>query len=189
MEFISTREDLRERLADWRAAGEHIALVPTAGQLHEGHVSLVETARAHAERVVVSIFASPMSDADDDEQAEIQRALERDQRRLRRAKADLIFAPDLDAMYPFGITNATIINVPMPSESIGGNYPPEHFTGIATVIGRLLALIQPDVAVLGQRDYEQQLVVRRMVEDLGLPTRIVSSRWAPTPSARTLPAT
>jgi len=175
LEIISNREDLRERLADWRTAGEHIALVPTAGHLHEGHVSLVDTAKQHAERVVVSIFANPEPDAESVEQTGVQPALERDQLRLRRAKADLIFAPDLATMYPFGIESATTINVPMPNEGVGGRYPQGHFSGMTTVIGRLLALVQPDVVVLGQKDYEQQLVVRRMVEDIGLPIRIVSA--------------
>jgi len=174
MDVISTAEALRAKLSDWRAAGDHIALVPTMGNLHEGHLSLVSIAREHAERVVVSIFVNPTQFAADEDFDDYPRTLERDKRRLKRAKADLIFAPDIDTMYPFGIDNATSVSVPVITRELCGSFRPGHFDGVTTVVSRLFSLVQPDVAVFGQKDYQQQLVIRRMTEDLNLPIQIVS---------------
>jgi pantoate--beta-alanine ligase len=173
MQVVSTAEALREQLADWRDAGDHIALVPTMGNLHEGHLSLVRIAREHAERVVVSIFINPTQFADDEDYEDYPRSLERDKRRLMLAKADLIFAPDVDTMYPFGIDNATSVTVPVLTGELCGTFRPGHFDGVTTVVSRLFSLVQPDVAVFGQKDFQQQLVIRRMIEDLRLPIRMI----------------
>ncbi len=174
MQIVSTTEELREQLSDWRHAGDHVALVPTMGNLHEGHLSLVRLAHEHAERVVVSIFVNPTQFAEGEDLANYPRTLERDKRRLTRAKADLIFVPDDDTLYPFGIDNATSVTVPVLTDDLCGSVRPGHFDGVTTVVSRLFMLIQPDVAIFGQKDYQQQLVIRRMAADLNMPTEIVS---------------
>ena len=173
MQEVSTTEALREQLADWRQAGDHIAFVPTMGSLHEGHLSLVKIAREHAERVVVSVFVDPRQFADGEDFGEYPRTLERDRRRLKRVNADLLFVPEVETIYPFGIDGATSVTVPALTDELCGAFRPGHFDGITTVISRLFGLVQPDVAVFGQKDYQQQLVIQRMAQDLHWPIRII----------------
>lgn len=175
MRVVHNKEDLREQIADWRHHDDHIALVPTMGNLHAGHISLVELAREHAERVVVSIFVNPTQFGKDEDFEKYPRTLELDKRRLKAASADLIFAPDVATMYPFGIENATIVSVPRLTENFCGASRPGHFDGVTSVVARLFALVQPDVAVFGQKDYQQQLVIRHMAADLSLPITIISA--------------
>ena len=169
-----TRQELAEQIAEWRQNDEHIALVPTMGSLHAGHLSLVELAREHAERVVVSIFVNPTQFGKDEDYDEYPRTLELDKRRLKTAAADMIFAPDVETLYPFGLDKATTVSVPGLTENFCGATRPGHFDGVTTVVARLFAIVQPDVAVFGQKDYQQQLVIRRMAEDLGLPVSIIT---------------
>lgn len=171
---VSTSEALREQLVDWRHSGEHIALVPTMGNLHDGHLSLVSLAREHAERVVVSIFVNPTQFGETDDFDQYPRTLERDKRRLKRVKADLLFVPDVETMYPFGIDNATSVTVPVITAEFCGVFRPGHFDGVTSVVSRLFNIVQPDVAIFGQKDFQQQLVIRRLVDDLRLPLQIVS---------------
>ena len=173
MQEISTTEALREQLSEWRHSGDHIALVPTMGSLHDGHLSLVTLARNHAERVVVSIFVNPTQFGEGEDFEEYPRSLERDKRRLTRLHTDLLFVPDVETMYPFGIDNATSVTVPVLTDELCGSFRPGHFDGVTSVVSRLFSLVQPDVAVFGQKDYQQQLVVRRLVEDLSLPIEII----------------
>jgi len=174
LQEVSTTEALREQLSEWRHSGDHIALVPTMGNLHDGHLSLVSLARQHAERVVVSVFVNPTQFAAGDDFECYPRSLERDQRRLKRLQTDLLFVPDVETMYPFGIDNATSVTVPVLTDELCGSFRPGHFDGVTSVVSRLFSLVQPDVAVFGQKDYQQQLVIRRMVEDLSLPIEIIS---------------
>ena len=169
-----TKQELAELIAEWRHNDEHIALVPTMGSLHAGHLSLVELAREHAERVVVSIFVNPTQFGKDEDYDEYPRTLERDKRRLKTSAADMIFAPDVETLYPFGPDKATTVSVPGLTENFCGATRPGHFDGVTTVVARLFAIVQPDVAVFGQKDYQQQLVIRRMAEDLGLPISIIT---------------
>ncbi|MEE8221094.1 MAG: pantoate--beta-alanine ligase [Woeseiaceae bacterium] len=171
---VSTSEALREQLVDWRHSGEHIALVPTMGNLHDGHLGLVSLAREHAERVVVSIFVNPTQFGEGDDFDQYPRTLERDRRRLKTVKADLLFVPDEETMYPFGIDNATSVTVPVITAEFCGVFRPGHFDGVTSVVSRLFSLVQPDVAIFGQKDFQQQLVIRRLVDDLQLPIQIVS---------------
>lgn len=173
MKAIGDVKVLREQLADWRHSGEHIALVPTMGNLHDGHMSLVKIAREHAERVVVSVFVNPTHFANSGDFDGYPRTLERDKRRLKQAKSDLIFAPDTDTIYPFGVDNATSVTVPALTNDLCGALRPGHFDGVTTVVSRLFSIVQPDVAVFGQKDYQQQLVIRRMAIDLSLPIQII----------------
>lgn len=174
MQVISTTEALREQLSEWRHSGDHIALVPTMGNLHEGHLSLISLARKHAERVVVSIFVNPTQFGEGEDFEDYPRSLERDTRRLQRLNTDLLFVPDVETIYPFGIDNATSVTVPVLTDDLCGSYRPGHFDGVTSVVSRLFSLVQPDVAVFGQKDYQQQMLIRRLSEDLSLPIEIVT---------------
>lgn len=175
MIVVSDSEHLREALGDWRHGGAHIALVATMGNLHDGHLSLVTLARKHAERVVVSIFVNPTQFAEDEDFERYPRTLERDKRMLRKVKPDLLFVPDVDTIYPFGLDNATSVTVPVLTADFCGAFRPGHFDGVTSVVARLFSIVQPDVAVFGLKDYQQQLVIRRLVADLRLPIEIVSA--------------
>lgn len=175
MQVIRSKEELKETLIGWRHHDEHVALVPTMGNLHQGHVSLVDLAREHAERVVVTVYVNPTQFGAGEDFEEYPRTLERDTRRLRKVRADVLFVPDDATVYPFGLDVATIISVPGLTENFCGASRPGHFDGVTTVVARLFALVQPDVAVFGQKDYQQQLVIRHMTEDLSLPMRIITA--------------
>lgn len=175
MIVVSDSESLRESLGDWRRSGEHIALVATMGNLHEGHLSLVTLAREHAERVVVSIFVNPTQFSEGEDFEQYPRTLGRDKRLLKKVKADLLFVPDVDTMYPFGLENATSVTVPVLTVDFCGAFRPGHFDGVTSIVSRLFSIVQPDVAIFGQKDFQQQLVIRRLVEDLRLPLQIVSA--------------
>lgn len=171
---IESLEELREQLQDWRTGGDHIAFVPTMGNLHEGHLSLVRLARAHGERVVVSIFVNPTQFAAGEDFAVYPRTLERDKRRLSRAKADVLFCPSAEEVYPYGTAQATIVHVPEIGSEFCGSARPGHFDGVTSVVMRLFAMVQPDAAVFGQKDYQQQLIIKRMVSDLNLPIQVAT---------------
>ncbi len=176
MQVSSSKEEMQEYIQEWRHNDEHIALVPTLGNLHSGHISLIEQARRHAERVVVSVYVNPTQFGDEEDFEDYPRTLERDTRRLKQIGADVLFVPADETVYPFGHECATVVSVPGLTENFCGASRPGHFDGVTTVIARLFALVQPDVAVFGQKDYQQQLVIRYMAEDLGLPIRIISAK-------------
>ncbi len=173
MEVISSIDALRERLADWRHEGDHIALVPTLGNLHDGHLSLVEIAREHAERVVVSIFVDPLQFSKQEDFDNFPRALERDKRWLKRVNADLIFLPEVETIYPFGTDSATSVTVPALTDDVHASQMLGQFDDATNIIMRLFSLMQPDAAVFGQKDYQQQLAVARMVLDLNMPINVI----------------
>jgi pantoate--beta-alanine ligase len=175
MKVIASKDELHEQLEEWRHAGEHVAIVPTMGNLHAGHISLVDFARENAERVVVTVFVNPTQFGEGEDFESYPRTLKKDSRKLKKAGVDVLFAPDADTVYPFGLDDATRITVPGITEHLCGSFRPGHFDGVTTVVARLFALVQPYVAVFGQKDYQQQLVIRRMVEDLNLPVRVVTA--------------
>jgi pantoate--beta-alanine ligase len=175
MQVITTREELHEVHESWRHHAEHIALVPTMGNLHAGHLSLVELASQHAERVVVTVFVNPTQFGLGEDFEEYPRTLKRDTQRLKKLDADVLFTPDVETVYPFGIDKATVVSVPGLTRNFCGASRPGHFDGVTTVVARLFALVQPDVAVFGQKDYQQQLVIRHMTADLSLPIRIITA--------------
>ena len=175
MEVIEDKDELRELHAAWRRDGEHVAIVPTMGNLHAGHLSLVELAAENAERVVVTIFVNPTQFGEGEDFQDYPRTLDRDTRRLRTLKADVLFVPSVDTVYPFGIEDATLISVPRLTQYFCGASRPGHFDGVTSVVARLFSLVQPDVAVFGQKDYQQQLVIRHMTADLNLPIRIITA--------------
>ena len=136
MQVVHNKQELAEQLAEWRQQGDHVALVPTMGSLHAGHLSLVTLAREHAERVVVSIFVNPTQFGQGEDFEKYPRTLERDKRRLKNSGADLIFAPDVETMYPFGIENATMVSVPHLTANFCGASRPGHFDGVTTVVSQ-----------------------------------------------------
>lgn len=163
---------LREQIRAWRDDGDHIVFVPTMGNLHEGHVSLMQKAREHGERVVASIFVNPTQFGENEDFSSYPRTLERDCQQLRRAGVDLVFAPDEKTVYPLGSKNATQIHVPGVTRKFDGKHRPGHFDGVATVVCRLFSMVSPDVALFGQKDYQQLMVIRQMVKDLSMPIRV-----------------
>lgn len=175
MQIVTGKEELRELLDEWRQQGEHIALVATMGNLHAGHISLVDLAREHAERVVVTVYVNPTQFGEDEDFSEYPRTLERDTMRMKKIGADILYVPDDESVYPFGHDCATVVSVPGLTENFCGASRPGHFDGVTTVVARLFACVQPDVAVFGQKDYQQQLVIRYMTKDLGLPIRIITA--------------
>ena len=175
MQVVNTREELRELRESWRHHDDHVALVPTMGNLHAGHLSLVDLARRHAERVVVTVFVNPTQFGEGEDFEDYPRTLKRDTQRLKKLDADALFTPDVDTVYPFGIDKATVVSVPGLTRNFCGASRPGHFDGVTTVVARLFALVQPDVAVFGQKDYQQQLVIRHMTADLSLPIRIITA--------------
>lgn len=175
MRVTDSKADLLDQLREWRQDDEHVAIVPTMGNLHVGHIKLIDIAREHAERVVVTVFVNPSQFGEGEDFKEYPRTLERDTRRLRKVSADLLFTPDVTTVYPFGVDNATLVSVPGITENFCGAFRPGHFDGVTSVVARLFSMVQPDVAVFGQKDYQQQLVIRRMVEDLSLPVNIVTA--------------
>ncbi len=167
---IATLSDLRSHVARWRAAGETVALVPTMGALHEGHLALVAEARTLARRVVVSIFVNPTQFGPSEDFSVYPRDLAADLAALARAEADAAWTPDVAAMYPPGF--ATRIEVAGLTDGLCGPLRPGHFSGVATVVTKLLAQVGPDVALFGQKDFQQLRVIQQVVADLDLPVRI-----------------
>jgi len=173
LKTIRTVKKLRTELANLRVRGGRIALVPTMGNLHAGHLALVAEARALADHVVASIFVNPTQFGPGEDFATYPRTLERDRRQLAAAGADLLFAPSVEEIYPDGSTDGTVVCVPRLSTILCGASRPGHFAGVASVVTRLFNIVQPDVAVFGEKDYQQLLVIRRLQADLHLPIRIV----------------
>jgi len=170
---IRNKAALHKQLAEWRHARERVAVVLTMGNLHAGHLSLVHLAQKNAERIVVTLFVNPTQFGDGEDFEAYPRSLKRDTRSLEEARADVLFIPEIDTIYPFGIENATRVSVPGLTEIFCGSRRPGHFDGVTSVVMRLFSIVQPDVAVFGQKDYQQQLIIRRMVEDLSLPIQII----------------
>jgi pantoate--beta-alanine ligase len=169
-EIVTTVGQLRARIADWRRGGARIGLVPTMGALHEGHLSLVRETGKRCARTVVSIFVNPTQFAPHEDFDRYPRMLEEDCGKLA-GLADLVFAPSVAEMYPEGF--ATRIEVGGPALGLESDSRPHFFSGVATVVAKLLIAAMPDVATFGEKDYQQLLVVRRLTADLGLPIKIL----------------
>jgi pantoate--beta-alanine ligase len=170
-ETVATIAALRTRIAAWRSEGLHIGLVPTMGALHEGHLSLVREARARADRVIVSVFVNPTQFAPHEDFDRYPRKLDDDRDMLAgTGVAPLIFAPCVEEMYPQGF--ATRIEIAGPALGLETDFRPHFFAGVATVVAKLLLAAMPDLALFGEKDYQQLLVVRRLARDLGLPVEV-----------------
>ena len=181
MERVETAGALRAAVARHRREGARIGFVPTMGNLHEGHLSLVDEAKRRAARVVASVFVNPTQFGPNEDYARYPRTLEADAAALAARGCDLLFAPSVDAMYPNGVRDAVRVEVPALTGVLEGELRPGHFDGVASVVTRLFNLVQPDVAVFGRKDYQQLLVVRRLVEDLSIPVEVVGVATAREP--------
>jgi pantoate--beta-alanine ligase len=175
MQILYHISKLRTQLAAWRQAGERIALVPTMGNLHQGHIHLVEIARTLADRSVTSIFVNPMQFGPQEDFNSYPRTLKEDSLKLTQAGLDLLFAPAVAEIYPHGLENMTRVEVPGLSGILCGASRPIHFSGVATVVTKLFNMVQPDVAVFGEKDWQQLLVIRRMTVDLNMPVAVVGA--------------
>ncbi|MEO8316566.1 MAG: pantoate--beta-alanine ligase [Pseudomonadota bacterium] len=165
---------LREQVRQWRADGARIGLVPTMGSLHEGHMSLLEAARLRADRVISSVFVNPLQFGPGEDFERYPRSPEDDQRLLVDAGCDLLFMPAVKEIYPEG-PSATRVTVKSLSDILCGAVRPGHFDGVATVVAKLFGIVQPDLAVFGEKDYQQLAIIRRMCADLDLPVEIVGA--------------
>ncbi len=175
MDVVTTVAGVRARVRSWRAAGLRIALVPTMGNLHAGHMSLLAAAAEHAERVIVSIFVNPLQFGPAEDFAAYPRTLEDDQRLLNEGRCDLLFAPTVEQLYPDGGTQPTLITVRGLSSELCGQFRPGHFDGVTTVVAKLFNIVTPDVAVFGEKDIQQFVLIRRMASDLQLPVEVIGA--------------
>lgn len=172
MNIVEQLNDLRNQVRAWRTAGERVGFVPTMGNLHEGHITLVREALQRVPRVVVSIFVNPLQFGPTEDLAAYPRTPEQDQARLAEAGCHLLFAPSVATMYPNGQAVQTRVEVPGLSDILCGASRPGHFIGVATVVCKLFNMVQPDLALFGEKDFQQLLVIRRMVADLAMPVEV-----------------
>lgn len=164
---------IRTQVRQWKQAGETVAFVPTMGNLHQGHITLVTEALKRADHVVVSIFVNPMQFGQNEDLDAYPRTLAADQAALEAADAELLFTPTPAIIYPKGMDKQTFVEVPGLSEELCGASRPGHFRGVATIVCKLFNIVQPDVALFGKKDFQQLMVIKAMVEDLSLPIEIV----------------
>jgi pantoate--beta-alanine ligase len=175
VDIVVDAAELRSRLRAWRRDGARIGFVPTMGNLHAGHYSLVSMARARADRVVASVFVNPTQFGPREDFASYPRTPEQDREGLRAHGCDLLFMPQVEDVYPYGTQAGARVDVPVVSDPLEGVFRPGHFIGVATVVAKLFNFAQPDLAVFGQKDYQQLLVIRRLVRDLAWPIDIVAA--------------
>ena len=175
MNTVHTVVQLRAALSRARQENKRIGLVPTMGNLHDGHLALVEMARQRTDYVVVSIFVNPLQFGPNEDLDSYPRTLAEDQSRLLDAGAHLVFAPSVNEMYPHGMEGHTLVSVPGVSEGLCGASRPGHFDGVSTVVTKLLNMVQPDIAVFGEKDFQQLAVIRKMAHDLCLPVQIMGA--------------
>lgn len=171
--IVSNIQVLREEIAELRAQKKTVALVPTMGALHEGHLSLIDFAKEHAEKTVCSIYVNPTQFAPDEDLDAYPRPLVEDIRALEGKLTDFVFTPTDDEMYPDGFS--TKVSVSGLTSALCGKSRPDHFDGVATIVTKLLLMVQPDIAILGEKDYQQLLVIRRFVADLNIPVEILGA--------------
>ena len=175
MRTLNRIADLRALVQGWRMAGETIAFVPTMGNLHAGHASLLAAAHHHGRRVVASVFVNPLQFGPTEDYAAYPRTPDEDAALLAAQGVDALLLPTVEEMYPRGIVTSTLVDVPGISDILCGAFRPGHFRGVATVVVKLLNLVQPDTAIFGEKDYQQLTIICRAVEDLCLPVRIVGA--------------
>ncbi|HWM70216.1 MAG TPA: pantoate--beta-alanine ligase [Steroidobacteraceae bacterium] len=175
METVTTIAAVRERVRAWHREGLRVAFVPTMGNLHPGHVSLIEAARRHGDRFIASIFVNPMQFGPNEDFAHYPRTPTQDERMLAVAGCNLMFMPDVAEIYPNGSERATRIDVPGLSRILCGEFRPGHFEGVATIVAKLFHIVEPDVAVFGEKDFQQLTVIRRMVADLCISVQVIGA--------------
>ncbi|EJB1698924.1 pantoate--beta-alanine ligase [Shigella flexneri] len=173
MLIIETPPLLRQQIRRLRMEGKRVALVPTMGNLHNGHMKLVDEAKARADVVVVSIFVNPMQFDRPEDLARYPRTLQEDCEKLNKRKVDLVFAPSVKEIYPNGTETHTYVDVPGLSTMLEGASRPGHFRGVSTIVSKLFNLVQPDIACFGEKDFQQLALIRKMVADMGFDIEIV----------------
>lgn len=173
MLIIETLPLLRRQIRRLRMEGKRVALVPTMGNLHDGHMKLVDEAKARADVVVVSIFVNPMQFDRPEDLARYPRTLQEDCEKLNKRKVDLVFAPSVKEIYPNGTETHTYVDVPGLSTMLEGASRPGHFRGVSTIVSKLFNLVQPDIACFGEKDFQQLALIRKMVADMGFDIEIV----------------
>ncbi len=173
MFIIARPSELRDRVRQWRHNGERIAFVPTMGNLHAGHGKLVEEARRCADRVVVSVFVNPLQFGPNEDFDAYPRTPDDDRRLLEAMQVDVLFVPEVEDMYPHGQATTARVQVPELDSILCGAFRPGHFTGVATIVTKLLNLVQPDIALFGEKDFQQLMIIRRAANDLCMPIEIV----------------
>jgi len=172
--LLRTIDEVRQQVKQWKQAGERIAFVPTMGNLHAGHLSLINAASKPNTRVVVSIFVNPMQFGENEDFDKYPRTFDEDMIALAENNVDMAFVPVVTEIYPASIDSMTRVAVPQLSEILEGECRPGFFTGVATVVNKLFNIVQPDVAIFGEKDYQQLLVIQQMVCDLTMPIEIQS---------------
>ncbi|EIS2611394.1 pantoate--beta-alanine ligase [Escherichia coli] len=173
MLIIETLPLLRQQIRRLRMEGKRVALVPTMGNLHDGHMKLVDEAKTRADVVVVSIFVNPMQFDRPEDLARYPRTLQEDCEKLNKRKVDLVFAPSVKEIYPNGTETHTYVDVPGLSTMLEGASRPGHFRGVSTIVSKLFNLVQPDIACFGEKDFQQLALIRKMVADMGFDIEIV----------------
>ncbi|MCE9782162.1 pantoate--beta-alanine ligase [Shewanella algae] len=166
-------DEIRARVREWRQKGETVAFVPTMGNLHQGHVSLILEAARRADHVVASIFVNPLQFGKNEDLDAYPRTLGADQQKLTEAGCELLFTPTPELIYPKGLDTQTFVEVPGISDELCGASRPGHFRGVATIVCKLFNIVQPDIALFGRKDYQQLLVIKTMVTDLSLPIEVI----------------
>ncbi|MGK0410670.1 MAG: pantoate--beta-alanine ligase [Shewanella psychromarinicola] len=164
---------IREHVNAWRRKGETVAFVPTMGNLHRGHIALVDEAKKRADHVVVSIFVNPMQFSANEDLDNYPRTLAQDSEQLMVAGTEILFTPTPEIMYPKGLAQQTFVEVPDIGDQLCGASRPGHFRGVATIVTKLFNIVQPDIALFGRKDFQQLMIIKTMVEDLSMPIDVI----------------
>lgn len=175
MKTVNTIDALRHTISTWRNNGERIAFVPTMGNLHDGHLALIDKVKKLADRTVASIFVNPLQFGEGEDFETYPRTLAEDSRKLISHEVDLLFAPAVEVVYPHAQQQQTRVEVPDVTHILEGEFRPGFFVGVATVVCKLFNMVQPDIAIFGEKDFQQLHIIRRMVEDLQMPVEIAAS--------------
>ncbi len=171
---VHNNKELMAQIREWKKLGQTIAFVPTMGNLHQGHLSLLQLAHDQADKLVSSIFVNPMQFGPNEDLANYPRTLERDCKALMEYRCDLTFLPGTQDLYPQGLDRITQVRVPDITERLEGEFRPRHLTGVSTIVLKLFNLVQPDLALFGKKDYQQWRMIEKMVQDLNLPIDIIA---------------
>jgi pantoate--beta-alanine ligase len=173
MQTIKTKTAVRSTVAHWKQQRERVAFVPTMGNLHDGHLKLVQVARQRADRVLVSVFVNPMQFGQNEDIEAYPRTLEQDSANLAEHETDVLFVPDVHEIYPQSTQGTTRVEVPGLSDILCGASRPGHFVGVTTVVAKLFNIVQPDLAVFGEKDFQQLRIIQQMVADLDMPIEVI----------------
>jgi pantoate--beta-alanine ligase len=175
MQVIDSINAIRAQIKAWKLQSQTVAFVPTMGNLHQGHLSLVQKAQTLADKVVVSVFVNPMQFDDQNDLAAYPRTLQQDIQCLTEVACDVVFTPTSGMMYPLGMKNHSVVNVPGTDDKLCGLHREGHFDGVATVVSKLFNIVQADIAIFGEKDYQQLSLIKKLVADLNIPIDIVAA--------------